>query len=71
MESLLKIETSAMSLTEADRAVLASHLLESLPAILHESDDGLAEAMRRDSELDADPSLGMTLDELNSAMGRE
>ncbi len=70
MESLLKIETSAMSLSDAERAVLASHLLESLPAILHESDDGLAEAMRRDSELEADPSLGMTLDELNSAMGR-
>jgi hypothetical protein len=70
MESLLQIETSAMSLTEADRAVLASHLLESLPSILHESDDGLAEAMRRDSQLDADPSIGMSLDELNSAMGR-
>ena len=59
-----------MTLTDQQRATLASHLLQSLPAVLYEEDDGLAEALRRDAELEADPSVGMTLQELKQSLGR-
>lgn len=70
MTTLNEIEASAMTLPDQQRAALASHLLESLPAVLQDDDDGLAEAVRRDAELDADPSLGMTMEEFKSAIGR-
>jgi len=70
MNTLAEVEATAMSLTEGQRATLATHLLESLPAVLHEEDEGLSEALRRDAELDADPSLGMTMDEFKSSLGR-
>ena len=38
-----------MTLPDQQRAALASHLLESLPAVLQDDDDGLAEALRRDA----------------------
>ena len=70
MTTLTEIESTAMSLPDQQRAILASHLLESLPAVLHEDDGGVAEALRRDAELDADPSQGMTMAELKRSLGR-
>jgi putative addiction module component (TIGR02574 family) len=64
------LEQQAMRLPDAERAALAESLLRSLPGVLHEEDDGIAEAMRRDAELDRDPSAGMTLEEFRSAFGR-
>ena len=69
MLTLTEIEEQALSLTDVQRAVLAAHLLDSLPAILHDEDAGIAEAARRDAELDRDPSAGMTLAEFKSAFG--
>jgi putative addiction module component (TIGR02574 family) len=59
-----------MKLPDADRAALAARLLDSLPGVLSESDEGLAEALRRDAELDRDPSVGMNLDELKTELRR-
>ncbi len=70
MVNLAEIEAQAMMLPDSDRAALAEHLLGSLPGILHEDDLGLAEAMRRDAELDENPSIGMTIDELRKSLGR-
>lgn len=70
MTTLNEIEACAMTLPDQQRAELASHLLNSLPAVLQDDDEGLAEALRRDAELDADPSMGMTMDEFKSAIGR-
>ncbi len=53
-----------MRLPEADRAALASRLLDSLPAVLSDSDEGVAEALRRDAELERDPAAGLTLEQL-------
>jgi hypothetical protein len=39
-----------MEFTDSQRAKLAASPLESLPAMLHDDDDGLAEAYRRDAE---------------------
>lgn len=59
MVTLAEIEAKAMDLTDSERAALASHLLQSLPPLLDE-DDGVAVALRRDAEMDANPAVCMT-----------
>jgi hypothetical protein len=54
-----------IGLPETVRVDLAAHLLGSLPSVLHDDDEGLAEALRRDSEFEANLPLGMTLEELD------
>jgi hypothetical protein len=70
MRTLTEIEQEAMRLPEADRAVLASRLLDSLPAVLSDNDEGVEEALRRDDELGRDPAAGMTLEQLRRALER-
>lgn len=70
MVNFSDIEAQAMKLTVSERATLASNLLHSLPPVYDDDDDGLAEALRRDAEMDADPSMCITLDELKRAVGR-
>ena len=65
MATITEVEKLAFDLPDSDRAVLASHLLRSLPPVLHDDDEGIAEALRRDAELDANPDLGITLDQLD------
>ena len=70
MVTLAEIEAQAMVLTVSERATLASHLLRSLPPLLEDDDDGDAEALRRDEEMDNDPSSCLTLEEFKRAVGR-
>ena len=63
MPSLIDLEPQVLALPERDRAALASILLSSLPPVLADADDGISEALRRDSEMDSDPSVQMTLAE--------
>ena len=65
-----EIRKTVMLLPEDQRAKLASDLLGSLPSVLHDDDEGVAEALRRDAELDRDPSSGMTMEEFRKAFGR-
>jgi hypothetical protein len=37
----------------------------SLPSVLHDEDEGITEALRRDVEFEANPSLGTSLEELD------
>ena len=69
MQTLSEIEREAMKLPDSDRASLASRLLESLPGILSDEDDGLAEALRRSAELEKNPGLAITLQEVKQAAG--
>ena len=69
MVALTNIEENAMKLTDNERALLARKLLESLPPN-YSLDDEIEEAARRDAELEADPSMGMTQDELRKSLGR-
>ena len=71
MSTVAEIESKALALSERDRAMLASSLLQSLPSVLDEEDEGLAEALRREAEMDADPSVVMTHAEFLSALRRE
>jgi hypothetical protein len=46
------------------------YLLESLPGILSDKDEGIAEALLRDAELDANPGQAISLEELESQIRR-
>ena len=70
MVTLAEIETLALKLPESDRARLAADLLDSLPGVLVEDDEGLAEALRRSEEMDRDPSICLTHEEFLKAVGR-
>ena len=70
MATVAEIEKLAQDLSEKERAVLAAHLLGSLPPILHDEDEGIAEALRRDAELQANPSAGLTLEQLDQQIAR-
>ena len=70
MATIVEIEKLALTLPEKQRAILAANLLESLPAVLSDDDDGIAEALRRDADLDANPHEAISLaaldDQINS-----
>jgi hypothetical protein len=63
--TITDVEKLALDLPENQRAVLAAHPLESLPSVVHDGDEGLGEALRRDAELDAKPSSSISLKELD------
>ncbi len=71
MATNVEVEKLALDLPEAQRAILAARLLRSLPAILQERDDGVAEALSRDSDFEANPSLGLSQEELDDRIGQE
>ena len=64
--SVDQIAAEALRLPEMERAGLAARLLRSLPPVAFDEDEGLAEALRRDAELDADLAQAMTLREMDS-----
>ena len=66
MATVIEIKEFALDLPEQDRATLAANLLESLPPILSDDDEGTGEALRRDRELDADPSQAISFAQLDS-----
>ena len=59
MATITEVEKLAFDLPDSQRAVLAAHLLRSLPSVLHDDDEGIAEALRRDAELDANLDMGI------------
>jgi len=66
MSSIIEIEKLALNLSEQERATLAANLLDSLPGVLSDEDEGVAEALRRDAEIDADPNQAVSLAQLDS-----
>ncbi|MBL9151503.1 MAG: hypothetical protein JNK37_03420 [Verrucomicrobiales bacterium] len=67
--SLHELEEQALALPQDQRAALAAHLLDSLPALLQDDDLGISEAVLRDQEMDTDPSTGLSLEEFKKAFG--
>lgn len=70
MASMTEVEKLALDLPESQRAVLAAHLPASLPAVLHDEDEGIAEALRRDAEFGADPAAGLSIEQLDQEIAR-
>ena len=66
MSTILEVEKLALDLPERERATLAANLLNSLPDVLSDEDEGVAEALRRDAEIEADPTKAISLAELDS-----
>jgi hypothetical protein len=66
MSTIVEVEKLALDLSERERAALAANLLDSLPAVLSDEDSGVAEALRRDSEIEADVTRSISLAELDS-----
>jgi hypothetical protein len=64
MTTIVEVEKLALDLPEDQRALLAAHLLGSLAPVLHDEDEGIAEALLRDAEFDTNPDLGMSLEQL-------
>ena len=70
MTTIVDVEKLALDLPETDRAILAAHLLGSLPSVLQDRDGGLSEALARDAELDADPGAGISLNQLDELIAQ-
>jgi hypothetical protein len=66
MATIVEVEKLALNLTEKERAALAANLLESLPGVLWDEGEGVA--LRRDSEIDANPDQAISLAQLDSHM---
>jgi hypothetical protein len=67
---LQELQERVMELPEAQRAALATELLCSLPVVLVDDDDGIAEARRRSRELKKNPAAGCSWDEIRRDLGR-
>ncbi len=67
---LEELQRCALDLPDSERAALAAELLVSLPAVLVDEDDGVAEAIRRSKELDENPSMGCSWEEIKRSLGR-
>jgi len=52
-KTIAEVEKLALDLPATEKAILAAHLLGSLPSVLHDEDEGLREALRRDAEFGA------------------
>lgn len=65
MATIAEVENLALGLSESQRAILAAHLLGSLAPVLHDNDEGIAEALRRDTELETNSAFGISLTELD------
>jgi putative addiction module component (TIGR02574 family) len=64
--SVDQIVAEALRLPEKERAGLVTRLLQSLPPVAFDDDEGVAEALRRDAELDTDPAQAMSLRDMDS-----
>ena len=70
MVTVTDVEKVALDLSIPDRLVLISNLLQSLPPVLNDEDKGVAEALRRDAEMDEDTRAGLTLEEFEKEIER-
>lgn len=66
MSVMAEAEKLIFSLSEKDRAELVGKILRSLP--LYADDGGLAEARRRDIEMDENPESIISLEQLNERL---
>ena len=65
MATMIEIEQLALTLPEEQRAILAANLLDSLTDVLSDNDEGVAEALLRDADLNANPTQAISLSQLD------
>lgn len=66
MATIVEIQKLALRLSEEERATLAANLLDSLPDILSDEDAGIAEALRRDADIEANPNQAISSAQLDA-----
>jgi hypothetical protein len=66
--TIIEVEKLALNLSEQERATLDANLLPSLPVVLSDEDEGVAEALRRDAEMDGNPDEVISLAQLDSIL---
>jgi hypothetical protein len=65
MSVIAEVEKLAFSLSEKERAKLAERLLISLRPVLAGEDDGVKDALRRSQQLQENPDIAISLEELD------
>jgi len=70
MTRIQEICEQANSLSDRERTHLAADLLEGLPNILDQEDDGVAEASKRDAKMSATSDAGISWATLRDRIGR-
>ncbi len=69
MSVITEVEELAFKLSDSERGQLADKLIGSLPSpFVEEDDDWVAEALRRDREMDENPESAMTHDEFFASL---
>jgi putative addiction module component (TIGR02574 family) len=63
-----ELQKLALELPEKQRAQLAASLLDSLPGVLTDDDEGVAEALRRDLELESGNSHALSIEQLDASL---
>lgn len=63
-----ELTSMVMKLPDKQRAQLVANLLASLPSVLTDQDEGIAEALRRDAELNDGSQQAISLDDLDAAI---
>jgi len=63
-----ELTSMAMTLPDEQRAQLVANLLASLPGVLTDQDEGIAEALRRDAEINDGSQQAISLDDLDAAI---
>jgi putative addiction module component (TIGR02574 family) len=66
MSVVAEAEELALSLSDSERANLAEKLIASLPGpFIEDDDDAIEEALRRSKEMDEDPSMSISFEDLD------
>lgn len=63
-----ELTSLVMKLPDKKRAQLVANLLASLPSVLTDQDGGVAEALRRDAELEDGTQQAISLKDLDAAI---
>ncbi len=67
MSIIAETEELALSLSASDRAKLAEKLIASLPGpFIDDDDDGVEEALRRSREMDENPEMSISMEQLDA-----
>lgn len=66
MSVVTQAEQLALSLSDSERAMLAEKLIASLPGpFIEDDDDGIEEAICRSREMDENPGMSISFEELD------